>query len=67
MDYGLGGNIPSMQDLERHYLELAEQKRKMEEMVDRTSQMMAGVGKGIEEMQTKQQDLLNQVPRSRSP
>ncbi|KAF5383855.1 hypothetical protein D9615_003791 [Tricholomella constricta] len=30
---GNGGGVPTVQELERHYLELAEQKRRMEEMV----------------------------------
>jgi len=47
---GGGGAVPSVADLERHYAELAEQKRRMEEMVERTERLMSGVRKGIEEI-----------------
>ncbi|KAG6832122.1 hypothetical protein H0H87_002635 [Tephrocybe sp. NHM501043] len=45
------GGVPTLADLERHYAELGEQKRRMEEMVERTERLMGGVRKGIEEMQ----------------
>ncbi|KAG5721838.1 hypothetical protein E4T56_gene14416 [Termitomyces sp. T112] len=45
------GGVPTLAELERHYLELGEQKRRMEEMVERTERLMGGVRKGIEEMQ----------------
>lgn len=51
---GFSGVIPSLGDLERHYAELGEQKRKMEEMLERTDRMMAGVKRGIDEMRTGQ-------------
>ena len=50
MGYIVGGAVPSVAELERHYAELAEQKRRMEEMVERTERLMSGVRKGIEEM-----------------
>ncbi|KAF8074666.1 hypothetical protein FPV67DRAFT_1619233, partial [Lyophyllum atratum] len=50
---GGGGGVPSLQELERHYVELGEQKRRMEEMVERTERLMGGVRRGIEEMQVK--------------
>ncbi|KAG5649745.1 hypothetical protein H0H81_002207 [Sphagnurus paluster] len=43
--------VPTLQELERHYTELAEQKRRMEEMVERTERLMGNVKRGIEEMQ----------------
>ncbi|PPR05325.1 hypothetical protein CVT24_008044 [Panaeolus cyanescens] len=47
----LGGlGIPSYMDLERHYFELAEQKRKWEEMMERTDRMMAGMKRTLDEM-----------------
>ncbi|KAG6852525.1 hypothetical protein C0991_011222 [Blastosporella zonata] len=45
------GGVPTLGDLERHYVELGEQKRRMEEMVERTERLMGGVRRGIEEMQ----------------
>ena len=47
----LGGlGIPSYMDLERHYVELNEQKRKWEEMMERTDRLMAGVKRTLDEM-----------------
>ena len=47
----LGGlGIPSYMDLERHYFELNEQKRKWEEMMERTDRLMAGVKRTLDEM-----------------
>ncbi|TEB36881.1 hypothetical protein FA13DRAFT_1893763 [Coprinellus micaceus] len=41
---------PTVADLERHYVELAEHKRRWEEMMDRTERLMVGVKRTIEEM-----------------
>ena len=47
----LGGlGIPSYMDLERHYFELAEQKRRWEEMMERTDRLMAGMKRTLDEM-----------------
>ncbi|KDR70932.1 hypothetical protein GALMADRAFT_229891 [Galerina marginata CBS 339.88] len=47
----LGGlSIPSYMDLERHYFELADQKRKWEEMMERTDRLMAGMKRTLDEM-----------------
>ena len=47
----LGGlGIPSYMDLERHYFELGEHKRKWEEMMERTDRLMAGVKRTLDEM-----------------
>ena len=45
-----GGGVPSVSELERHYFELHESKRRLEEMVERTERLMLGVKRGIEEM-----------------
>ena len=42
--------VPSISELERHYRELSEQRRKMAEMLDKTDKYLAGVKRGIEEM-----------------
>lgn len=42
--------IPTLPELERHYMELSEQRRRMEEMLERTDRVMAGVKRGIDEM-----------------
>ena len=47
----LGGlGIPSYMDLERHYHELGEQKRRWEEMMERTDRLMAGMKRTLDEM-----------------
>ena len=47
----LGGlGIPSYMDLERHYIELRDQKRKWEEMMERTDQLMAGMKRTLDDM-----------------
>ena len=47
--------VPTVQELERHYHELAEQRRRLEEMLERTDRMMAGVRRGIDDMRGSQQ------------
>lgn len=42
--------VPSMMDLERHYTELGEEKRRLEDLLMRTDRIMAGVRRGMEEM-----------------
>jgi GATA-binding protein len=42
--------IPTVADLERHYMELGEQKRRMEELLERTDRVMAGLKRGLDEM-----------------
>lgn len=42
--------VPSVVEMERHYYELSEQKRKLEEMLDKTDRMMAGLKRGMDEM-----------------
>lgn len=41
--------VPSMMDLERHYAELSEEKRRLEDLLMRTDRMMAGVRRGMDE------------------
>ncbi|KAI6014024.1 hypothetical protein BKA83DRAFT_4062296 [Pisolithus microcarpus] len=45
-----GGGVPTLKELQQHYIELQEYRRKFEEMVDRTDRMIAGVKRGIDEM-----------------
>lgn len=42
--------VPTLPELERHYIELGEQKRRMEELLERTDRVMAGLKRGIDEM-----------------
>lgn len=42
--------IPSMAELDHHYRQLAEERRRMEEMLERTDRIMAGVKRGLDEM-----------------
>lgn len=46
----LNFGIPTLADLERHYAELGEQKKRWEEMMERTDKIMAGVKRTIDEM-----------------
>ncbi|KAI0946971.1 hypothetical protein AcV7_009538 [Taiwanofungus camphoratus] len=45
-----GSTMPTANELERHYFELAEQRRKLEELMEKTDRMMAGVKRGLDEM-----------------
>jgi GATA-binding protein len=46
----VGGGVPTIIELERHYFELHEQRRKLEDMMEKTDRMIVGVKRGIEEM-----------------
>ncbi|KZT07537.1 uncharacterized protein LAESUDRAFT_651143 [Laetiporus sulphureus 93-53] len=46
--------VPTVVELERHYYELGEQRRRLEEMLEKTDRMMAGVKRGMEEMRAGQ-------------
>ncbi|KAI6044402.1 hypothetical protein EDC04DRAFT_2889861 [Pisolithus marmoratus] len=45
-----GGGVPTLRELQQHYVELQEQRKKVEEMMEKTDQMLAGVKRGIDEM-----------------
>ncbi|EJD07588.1 uncharacterized protein FOMMEDRAFT_100924 [Fomitiporia mediterranea MF3/22] len=42
--------VPTINELEAHYHELTEQRRRMQEMLERTDRMIAGVKRGMDEM-----------------
>ncbi|KAI1796731.1 hypothetical protein LXA43DRAFT_879355 [Ganoderma leucocontextum] len=42
--------VPTLGDLDHHYRVLAEERKRLEEMLERTDRMMAGVKRGMEEM-----------------
>ena len=42
--------IPSTAELEQHYRQLAEERKRLEEMLERTDRIMAGVKRGLDEM-----------------
>ncbi|KAJ3979581.1 hypothetical protein F5890DRAFT_1546175 [Lentinula detonsa] len=44
--------IPSLADLERHYAELGDQKQRIEDMLERTENMMQGLKRGIDEIRS---------------
>jgi len=46
--------VPTANELERHYYELGEQRRRLEEMLEKTDRMMAGVKRGLDEMRAGQ-------------
>lgn len=41
---------PTVAELERHYMELAEHKKRYEEMASKTERLMVGIKRGLEEM-----------------
>ncbi|KAH9849862.1 hypothetical protein C2E23DRAFT_761105 [Lenzites betulinus] len=43
-------HVPSAAELDHHYRELAEQRRRLEEMLERTDRLMAGMKRGLDEM-----------------
>ncbi|EIN09476.1 hypothetical protein PUNSTDRAFT_143032 [Punctularia strigosozonata HHB-11173 SS5] len=47
---GMHSGVPSVVEMERHYFELSEQKRKLEEMLEKTDRMMLGLKRGMDEM-----------------
>lgn len=57
----LGSGVPTVKELQQHYVELQEQRRKFEEMIEKTDRMMAGVKRGIDEMLNASQ------PQQQSP
>jgi len=42
--------VPSLSDLERHYMDLSEHRRRTVEMLERTDRMLVGLKRGIDEM-----------------
>ncbi|KAF9264014.1 hypothetical protein L218DRAFT_958833 [Marasmius fiardii PR-910] len=42
--------VPSLADLERHYAEMSEERKRMEEVLERTDRMLIGLKRGIDEM-----------------
>ena len=46
------GGVPTLSELERHYLELHEQRKKMEEMLEKTDRLLVGMKRGIDEMRS---------------
>ncbi|KAG7443357.1 uncharacterized protein BT62DRAFT_934969 [Guyanagaster necrorhizus] len=43
-------SMPTLAELERHYMELHDQRRRMEEILDRTDRLMGDVKRGMDEM-----------------
>ncbi|THH32058.1 hypothetical protein EUX98_g2136 [Antrodiella citrinella] len=58
--------IPTAPELEKHYMQLAEQKRQLEEMVERTDRMMAGVKRGLDEMKAASASPSQSQPQQQS-
>ncbi|KIJ65284.1 hypothetical protein HYDPIDRAFT_88769 [Hydnomerulius pinastri MD-312] len=42
--------VPTASELRQHYLELHEQRRRLEDMIEKTDRMMAGIKRGLDEM-----------------
>ena len=43
-------NVPNANELRQHYLELHETRKRLEEMIEKTDRLMAGVKHGLDEM-----------------
>ncbi|KAN0088950.1 hypothetical protein V8E55_006007 [Tylopilus felleus] len=43
--------VPTASELRQHYLELHEQRRRLEELLERTDKMLVGLKRGLDEMQ----------------
>jgi GATA-binding protein, other eukaryote len=56
--------VPTLNELGRHYDELLEQRKKFEEMVEKTERMMAGVKRGMDEMRGVHQSSSQSQPQS---
>ena len=46
--------VPTFVDLERHFTDLEREKRQLQELLDRTERMMAGLRRGMDEMRMHQ-------------
>ncbi|KAG2357271.1 hypothetical protein BDR07DRAFT_1420938 [Suillus spraguei] len=67
--YGPLGHSPRLMiELRQHYLELHEQRKRLEEMIQKTDALMAGVKRGLDEMASpaQQTTVSSAVPLARS-
>ncbi|KAL0953321.1 hypothetical protein HGRIS_004566 [Hohenbuehelia grisea] len=62
-----GGGVPSVAELEHHYEILREQKRRFEEMVERTDHMLLGVKRGLDEIRGVTQGQQSPQQQSQQP
>lgn len=46
----LTSNVPTASELRQHYLELHEHRKRLDEMIQKTDSLMAGVKRGLDEM-----------------
>ncbi|KZP11095.1 hypothetical protein FIBSPDRAFT_962536 [Athelia psychrophila] len=49
-DDPMHGGVPTVNELQRHYDELREQRKKLQDMMDKNEKMMVGVKRGLDEM-----------------
>ena len=59
--------VPTLVDLERHYADLGEEKRRLEELLMRTDRMMAGVRRGMDEMRKSHLPPVSRPPSTQPP
>ncbi|KAK1220208.1 GATA type transcriptional activator [Marasmius sp. AFHP31] len=57
--------MPSLTDMERHYAEMSEERKRMEEVLERTDRMMASLKRGIDQMRVR--GSASPQPPSQSP
>jgi len=46
--------VPSIAELERHYYELAEERTRFQELLDKTERLMSGVRRGMDELRERE-------------
>ncbi|EGN95200.1 hypothetical protein SERLA73DRAFT_143289 [Serpula lacrymans var. lacrymans S7.3] len=67
----LASSVPSVSELRQHYIELHEQRKRLEEMIEKTDRLMLGVKRGIDDMlgapQPHQQHQQHQHQQQQNP
>lgn len=59
----LTSGVPTASELRQHYLELHEQRKRLEEMIQKTDALMAGVKRGLDEMASVSQQQQQHSPQ----
>jgi len=63
----LTSGVPTASELRQHYLELHEQRKRLEEMIQKTDALMAGVKRGLDDIANVSQQQHQQQQQQHSP
>lgn len=63
----LTSGVPTASELRQHYLELHEQRKRLEEMIQKTDALMAGVKRGLDDIASVSQQQHQQPQQQHSP